>query len=98
MSAQKPRDDKDSEARRKEIGRRKELADRKAALAWLGTLGIVGWSVAIPILLGIVLGRWMDSLFGTGPALMIVFLVAGIVLGCGAAWRWIKKRIEAEKH
>jgi ATP synthase protein I len=90
--------DEDSESRRDEAQRQKEIADRKAALSWLGTLGILGWSVAIPILIGIVLGRWLDSLLGTGPILMIVFLLAGIALGCGGAWRWIKKRIADENR
>jgi len=90
-STEKRTDDEKTEARRREI------ADRKAALAWLGTLGVLGWMIAVPILAGIFLGRALDHRLGTGYAFTIGLLVAGIVLGCGGAWRWVKKRIEDEK-
>ena len=32
---------------------------------YLGLFGVVGWSVIIPMVIGVLLGRWMDHSFGT---------------------------------
>lgn len=77
----------------KEEARRKEIADRKAALAGLGNLGVLGWMIAAPILAGIFLGRAADRWLGTGSAFTLGLLAVGLALGCGGAWRWIKKRM-----
>ncbi|HUW40447.1 MAG TPA: AtpZ/AtpI family protein [Rectinemataceae bacterium] len=93
MSGKKSLPDDGSGSRDEEADRRKQLADRKAALRWLGTLSVVGWSIAVPILLGILAGRAVDAWLKTGPVFLVLMLLAGIGLGCGAVWRWIKKRM-----
>lgn len=57
--------------------------------ARLGQIGILGWVVIMPVLLGIVLGRLADKaadsgIFFTAPA---IFIGAGI--GLHAAWKWM---------
>ena len=44
---------------------------------WVFYLIGVGWYVAISIILGVVVGMWLDKKFGTTPFLAI----AGIILG-----------------
>ena len=32
--------------------------------ARLGQIGVLGWAIVAPILLGVVIGRWLDRAFG----------------------------------
>ena len=80
-----------------EVGRRAErklrARERGERSAWfgLGMFGLVGWSVAIPTLLGVALGLWLDARW-TGPqSWTLTFLLIGVALGCLNAWYWIKQ-------
>jgi ATP synthase protein I len=66
---------------------------RDKANVWfgLGMFGIVGWSVALPALLGIALGIWIDRTWPTQYSWTLMLLLLGIVLGCLNAWRWISQ-------
>jgi ATP synthase protein I len=55
----------------------------------LGMMGVIGWSVAIPTLLGAVLGLWLDRRYPGGRAWTLALLVAGLTIGCLSAWRWV---------
>ena len=57
----------------------------------LGMMGLIGWSVAIPTLLGAALGIWLDSHYPGRHAWTLALLVAGLALGCLNAWRWVAK-------
>lgn len=58
----------------------------------LGAFGIVGWSVAIPTLIGAALGVWLDSRGGGGGiSWTLTLIVGGIAVGCLNAWYWIEK-------
>jgi ATP synthase protein I len=62
----------------------------------LGMMGVVGWSVAIPTVLGIALGVWLDART-EGPRAVswtITGLVVGVFLGCLNAWFWIQREME----
>ena len=54
----------------------------------LGMSGLIGWSVAIPTLLGAFGGMWIDRHFPSTHSWTLALLVAGLVLGCAQAWRW----------
>jgi ATP synthase protein I len=58
----------------------------------LGMFGIVGWSVAIPTLLGIALGIWLDSTFSDRYSWTLMMLLLGILIGCLNAWYWIQRQ------
>ena len=79
------------------VGQRAErkLRARKESqrTAWfgLGTFGLVGWSVAIPTLLGIALGVWLDGHWPGQVSWTLTFLIIGIALGCLNAWYWINE-------
>lgn len=67
----------------------------------LGMMGLIGWSVAIPTLLGAVLGLWLDGRYPGGRSWTLTLLVAGLTVGCFNAWRWIAKEDQAmrdEQH
>lgn len=55
----------------------------------LGTMGLIGWSVAIPTLLGAALGGWLDHSHPGARSWTLALLVAGLVLGCLNAWHWV---------
>lgn len=55
----------------------------------LGMMGLVGWSVAIPMLLGAGLGYWLDHHHPGEHSYTLALLLAGLVLGCINAWRWV---------
>jgi ATP synthase protein I len=57
----------------------------------LGMMGLIGWSVAIPTLLGAALGIWLDSHYPGRHAWTLALLVAGLAIGCLNAWRWVAK-------
>ncbi len=57
----------------------------------LGTMGLIGWSVVVPTLLGAALGVWLDHHYPGKHAWTLALLVAGLVIGCFNAWRWVVK-------
>jgi ATP synthase protein I len=61
----------------------------------LGMMGLIGWSVAVPTLLGAALGLWLDQHYPGGRSWTLALLVGGLVLGCLNAWRWIAKEDRA---
>ena len=73
---------------------RKQRARRTGAGGvWfgLGMMGLVGWSVAVPTILGAALGIWLDQHFPGRHAWTLALLVAGLAIGCFNAWHWVTK-------
>jgi ATP synthase protein I len=56
----------------------------------LAQIGVLGWIVVVPMLLGIFAGRWLDRIFNTGLFWTAPLLMCGVVLGCWSAWKWMK--------
>ena len=61
----------------------------------LGLMGMVGWSVVVPTLLGAALGQWLDRHYPGGRSWTLALLVAGLTLGCLNAWHWVAKEDDA---
>jgi ATP synthase protein I len=61
----------------------------------LGMMGLVGWSVVVPTLVGAALGRWLDTFHPGQHSWTLALLVAGLVLGCLNAWHWVAKEDRA---
>lgn len=57
----------------------------------LGMFGLVGWSVAIPTLIGIAIGVWIDRTWRPGVSFTLMTMFIGIVAGCLIAWYWVKR-------
>jgi ATP synthase protein I len=81
-----------AKAARKLKARRNASAD-----VWfgLGTMGLIGWSVAIPMLLGVALGYWLDRHYPGGRSWTLALLLAGLAIGCFNAWHWVDKEEKA---
>jgi ATP synthase protein I len=61
----------------------------------LGMMGLVGWSVVVPTLLGAALGLWLDENHPSAHSWTLALLVAGLILGCVNAWHWVSKEDKA---
>jgi len=61
----------------------------------LGMMGLVGWSVSVPTLIGAGIGIWLDKNHPGGHSWTLALLMAGLTLGCYNAWHWISKEDRA---
>ncbi|MCA9557564.1 MAG: AtpZ/AtpI family protein, partial [Myxococcales bacterium] len=57
--------------------------------------GLVGWSVAVPTVLGALLGAWLDARGATERSWTLALLVAGLTVGCLNALAWITREHRA---
>ena len=73
------------------VTRRAEKPAPRSPSVWsgLGFMGMVGWGFAVPVLLGIALGRWMDRHLPGHHAWMLTLLGVGVFVGGINVWRWI---------
>jgi len=65
--------------------------------AWfgLGMSGLIGWSVAVPTLAGIMLGLWLDRRHPGTFSWTLALLFAGLFIGCSNAWYWVDQQDKA---
>ncbi len=77
---------------KKEALKRKALR-HKDETVWfgLGMFGIVGWAVAIPTLIGVALGLWIDRTWPTQYSWALMLLIAGVMVGCMNAAYWVRR-------
>jgi ATP synthase protein I len=59
-----------------------------------GLVGMIGWTVAVPMLAGIAAGTWIDRNWPSRFSWTLMLLVGGLALGCVNAWT----RIEHERR
>lgn len=82
-----------SEAVRLRVQRREEWRRTGERPLWrnLSIIGTLGWLVVTPMLLGVVLGRWLDVRFGTGIFWSGAMIMLGAAFGAYLAWRRMEK-------
>lgn len=61
----------------------------------LGMIGLVGWSVTVPTLVGTAFGIWLDNRHPGSHSWTLTFLIIGLAIGCLNAWHWIDKEDKA---
>jgi ATP synthase protein I len=57
----------------------------------LGMMGLIGWSVVLPTLLGAALGLWLERRYSGTHSWTLALLMAGLLIGCLNAWQWVVK-------
>ena len=63
----------------------------------LGMLGLIGWAVTVPTLLGVLLGVFIDRHYQSQGqeqethSWTLALLLIGLFLGCLNAWHWVAK-------
>lgn len=77
--------------------RRLRARRRPAQSAWFGfrMFGIIGWSVAVPTLVGAMAGHWLDEKYPGKHSWTLTLLIIGLCLGCLSAWRWVARENKA---
>jgi ATP synthase protein I len=55
----------------------------------LGQMGILGWTIVLPTLLGLVLGHSLDRHFASGVFFSAPLLMIGAAVGLWSAWKWM---------
>jgi ATP synthase protein I len=61
----------------------------------LGMIGLIGWSVVVPTLIGAALGIWLDDHHAGRHAWTLALMFGGLSLGCLNAWRWVEQEDRA---
>jgi ATP synthase protein I len=56
----------------------------------LAQIGVLGWMIVVPMLIGVFAGRWLDSRFNSGLFCTAPLLLLGAALGCWSAWKWLQ--------
>ena len=76
----------------KEKRKLKALREKKRSVWFgLGMFGLVGWTIAVPALLGAAIGIWLDKRYPETFSWTLSLLVSGLIIGCFAAWNWVAK-------
>jgi ATP synthase protein I len=57
----------------------------------LGMFGLVGWSVAVPAVVGAAVGAWIDARWEGRYSWTLMLLIGGLVMGCINAWQWLQR-------
>ena len=65
---------------------------RMGPLYGLGFFGMVGWAVAMPAALGVLLGVWLDDRRPGGPSWTLTLFAVGLAAGVYTAWRWLSRQ------
>jgi len=61
----------------------------------LGMSGLIGWSVAVPSMLGAMLGVWLDKNHRSAHSWTLSLLIVGLAIGCWNAWHWVAQEQQA---
>ena len=56
----------------------------------LAQIGVLGWMIVVPMLIGVFAGRWLDHRLGSGLFCTAHLLMFGTALGCWSAWKWMQ--------
>jgi ATP synthase protein I len=79
---------------RKQHERRKQWLKEgePSVMRFVGQIGVLGWIIVAPTLIGLFVGRWLDQKLGTGIFWSAPLMLVGVVIGCWSAWRWMHKQ------
>ncbi|KAF1045285.1 AtpZ/AtpI family protein [Xylophilus sp.] len=93
MTGQRPLDPTEAAARRAEAREAAGRADPEPSLGRrFGQIGVLGWTMTIPTLAGLLLGRWLDRWLGSGIVMAAALLMLGAALGLWLALRWMHEQ------
>jgi ATP synthase protein I len=94
-------DDRKPNKMDEEVGKREKRklkARGRERRVWfgLGMFGLIGWAVAVPTILGVMLGVWLDRAWPAHFSWTLALLAVGVILGCVNAWYWVKREMQEE--
>lgn len=63
-----------------------------SVMRFVGQIGVLGWIIVTPTLIGLFVGRWLDHKLGTGIFWSAPLLMIGVTIGFWSAWRWMHQQ------
>lgn len=80
----------------REVGERQQRIlrashERNGIWSAIAILGVIGWSVVIPTLIGVAAGVWLDRRWPEPFSWAITLLITGLAIGCVSAWLRIRE-------
>jgi ATP synthase protein I len=57
----------------------------------LAQIGVLGWAIVVPALIGAFAGRWLDRRFATGIFFSAPAIMLGAAIGFHTAWKWMHR-------
>jgi len=57
----------------------------------LAQIGVLGWLIVTPMLLGLFGGRWLDHRLGSGLFWTAPLMLLGLAIGGWSGWNWMRK-------
>jgi ATP synthase protein I len=75
---------------RGERQRRQQREGEPSVARRLAQIGVLGWIIVLPMLIGVFAGRWLDRTFASGVFFTAPLLLLGLALGCWSAWKWMQ--------
>ena len=82
----------DSVTKRRELHEQYERDGNRSFWQSVGTMGTVGWSIALPMAGGTLFGRWLDGRLESGQVFMFFFMLVGLGMGCTVVWQMISEK------
>lgn len=74
----------------------KKKLRKKELLVILALASELGFSIAVPIGVGVLLGYWLDKRLGSAPVLTLSLLLVGVVLGMRNLFTLVQKTTEKD--
>ncbi len=74
---------------------RARRGDMRGIWYGFGMFGMVGWSVAVPTLIGLAVGMWLDRTIERPYSFTLMGLLLGMAGGCYLAWYWVSRESRA---
>lgn len=79
--------------RQRRLRQQRWLKEGEPSVArFVGQIGILGWIIVTPTLIGLFVGRWLDHKLGTGIFWSAPLLLLGVVVGFWSGWRWMHRQ------
>ena len=79
--------------RKQQVRRKRWQNEGEPSMArFIGQIGVLGWIIVTPTLIGLFVGRWLDHTFGTGIFWSAPLLLVGVAIGYWSAWKWMHKQ------
>jgi ATP synthase protein I len=77
----------------RKAGRKIRARDAGRSGVWfgLGMFGLIGWSIAVPVLVGILIGMQLDAWLQDRVSWTLTMMFVGLALGCINAWHWMTR-------
>ena len=87
-------DEKMQEAARRAAKRAEAARNERepSFAARLGQIGVLGWAIVTPTLVGLLIGHFVDRAFGTGIFFSAPLVMLGAAAGLWTAWRWMHRQ------